>query len=268
MSSLLPAFAIISTWYSMLFWQQHTVLYISDISISVSHSGDHEESSWPGPWSFVILWLSLCISADNRLNPLNRVHSSADAQAVTVHFIIIGSSTSGEEGDIKGVRATEETDRLGRWGGLDRRGRAGESEGWMGRETSSEGWMRREGGVGRKRTEREKGALSQPFNRVGLEFRWSGLRADGLKAHCGSRITSRVWHTEGGLKTLLCQFTLPWDVRSSVKRLGAAVTGVMLLSKCLVCSDLWAIFRLSKQLQRALYKPANRNKCCMNVHSS
>lgn len=29
----------------------------------------------------------------------------------------------------------------------------------------------REGGVGRKRTQREKGAFSQPFNRVGLAFR-------------------------------------------------------------------------------------------------
>lgn len=62
----------------------------------------------------------------NRMNPLNRVHSSADVQAVMVHFIIIGSATSGEERDIKD--GVEETDRSGKWERLDRRGRAGEEK--------------------------------------------------------------------------------------------------------------------------------------------
>lgn len=55
------------------------------------------------------------------MNPLNGVHSSADVQAVMVHFIIIGSSTSGKGGDV------EEGDegRKADWGdgeGLDRGG--------------------------------------------------------------------------------------------------------------------------------------------------
>lgn len=37
-------------------------------------------------------FIRLCILTDNRMNPLNRVSSLADVQAVTVHFIIIGSS--------------------------------------------------------------------------------------------------------------------------------------------------------------------------------
>lgn len=45
------------------------------------------------------------------MNLLNKVHFSADAQAVMVHFITIGSSPSGEERDIKWVRAEEKTDR-------------------------------------------------------------------------------------------------------------------------------------------------------------
>ena len=40
----------------------------------------------------------------------------------------------------------------------------------------------------KKYTEIEKGVFSQHFNRVGLAFRWSGLRADGLNTHFGSHI--------------------------------------------------------------------------------
>ena len=67
------------------------------------------------------------------MNPLNKVRSSADVQPVTVHFIIIGSSTSGEERDIKGVRAEEETDRSGSWEGV----RQEWMDGWA--ETHTEG---------------------------------------------------------------------------------------------------------------------------------
>lgn len=76
-----------------------------------------------------------CFSADNRINPPNRVQSSADVQAVTVHFIIIGFHLRERErheggegrgrdrqtGEMRGVRQ-ERTNR----------GR----EGWRSRETS------------------------------------------------------------------------------------------------------------------------------------
>lgn len=39
---------------------------------------------------------ALCVSADYRVS-LNGARSSADVQVVTVHFFIIGSSTSGEQ---------------------------------------------------------------------------------------------------------------------------------------------------------------------------
>lgn len=91
-----------------------------------------EDSAVETPDQLVKIAMSVYYSAAlsvlqqrNRMNPLNRVHSSADVQAVMVHFIIIGSVTSGER-DIK--NGVEETDRSGRWGGLDRRGQAGETK--------------------------------------------------------------------------------------------------------------------------------------------
>lgn len=90
-----------------------------------------------------------------------------------------------------------ETDRQTREMGRVRRERTSKGrEGWKSRETSREeggGQVcvmenKRETG-GKKGTEREKGVSSQHFNRVGLAFRWSGLRADGLKTHCGSHIS-------------------------------------------------------------------------------
>lgn len=70
------------------------------------------------------------------MNPLNRVHSSADVQAVMVHFIIIGSATSGEERDIKDGVEERQIREMGRVR-QERTSRG--REGYMSRQTSRDG---------------------------------------------------------------------------------------------------------------------------------
>lgn len=70
-------------------------------------------------------FIGVCILTDNRMNPLNRVSSLADVQAVTVHFIIIGSSHLRERESMEG--------------GLDRQ--AGEMTRRQETENSGEGRM-------------------------------------------------------------------------------------------------------------------------------
>lgn len=51
--------------------------------------------------------------------------------------------------------------------------------------------MSRETSGGGLETRREKGAISQYFNRAGLAFRWPGIRADGLNIHGGYHISKQ-----------------------------------------------------------------------------
>lgn len=56
-------------------------------------------------------------------------------------------------------------------------------------EEKGQGWKMREMG-GDTHTHRKEPSASI-FNRAGLAFKWSGLRADGLKTHCGSHISKQ-----------------------------------------------------------------------------
>lgn len=93
-----------------------------------------EDSCWANLLC-LLFCCSLCFGENNRLNPLNRVHSSADVQAVMVHFIIIGTPPQGEERDIKDRmgqrnRQTNLGDGRVKWETLSK-----DREGWMSRET-------------------------------------------------------------------------------------------------------------------------------------
>lgn len=81
-------------------------------------------------------FIPCCFSANNRINPLNRVQSSADVQAVTVHFIIIGSSHLRERERHEGDEGRGRDRQIGEMRGVRQERTNRGREGWMSRETS------------------------------------------------------------------------------------------------------------------------------------